>query len=219
MKRIILRRRRCRRLRSHARGGRVSGRDEGLHLVLLALVLVLLMPSSAAATPALAMPDGAARALYQSWLNMSALPVPTDPITVDLEQCDASTLTCIDLPTWAIRFPDLTYLIGQPDEPRQHAQFMHEIAHVLDHRLRNQQGYRQRYRRIMWGRRSTYTWRGSWWHDGDVPDAETFADAYAMCATLPHVPPAAHPYEGYGTYHPRLAKHERVCAMLAKRLR
>jgi hypothetical protein len=194
-----------------------------LYPIALALAAALLAPGAtptAAANAPLAIAAGDAATLYQGWLDSSALPVPVDPISVTLRNCRPNIQACME--NGGITFPDIAYLAdtavyGPAEVERQRALFMHEVGHVLDQRLAGRGGYRREFRRIL-GRRKVVAMRGYWWSAGFIPDSETFADAYAMCATSPHTMPRDHVYTGYGTYRPSDRQHARICHMLGGRL-
>jgi hypothetical protein len=174
-------------------------------------------PSAQAGT--LVMLDGPAKTLYQSWVDTSALPVPSGPIPITLRNCRSDREACME--NDGITIPDMAYIAdtaqyGPAEIENQHALFMHEVFHVLDLiELRGRGGYRQEFQRIM-----HYPQLGDrcWTQCGFITDSEIAADAYALCATRPHVMPRDHPYKGYGKYKPTDSQHERVCQLLDVRL-
>lgn len=192
-----------------------------MRTALLVLFLLVFAPNAHATT--LDMPDGPARSLYQSWTDNSALPTPIGAVPVVLGECGDGLMTC--LREDGIHYPDVTHLAnyeewgdyGREQLAENRTLFLHELAHVLDKQLNGAGRYRRMFRRIL-GPGKVVAIRGGWWAYGFIPDSETFADAYAYCATAPHVLPRDQPYSGYGTYRPTDRQHQVICHMLDIRL-
>jgi hypothetical protein len=209
-------------------------------LVLLAVGLTVTTPAHANTT--LRMPDGPAHTLYQRWVDESNVPTADITIDVSLENYDSGHAAGMEYVRPSrrhpegvgirLRFPDLSYL-AQPDGtpnplygPEQldsvHALFMHEIGHVFDwshrHDFDNGQAsspLRRGFLRLMtlgddWFSSETNPHEVTF--DGIAP-VETFADAYADCATPSDV---YRNYQGYGSWIPARGQRAATCRLIRR---
>jgi hypothetical protein len=159
------------------------------------------------------MPDGAAKTLYQGWVDTSRMPTPTMTVPVRLRDCDERSMTCM---AWIdghveIYFPDLADLAGPQYDGRDlelaRGTFLHELGHVVDWSRRHPGTHRERIMRLL-------DLEGGWWswRYEDVPPGETFGDAFSYCAQGRS--PQESRYEGYRAYHPSPRVHRKVCALI-----
>lgn len=178
-----------------------------------AIVCGVLFASVASASTTLDAPDGAARSLYQSWIDAARVPTADATVVLHLRDCDEGHMTCM---VWRrggpqIYFPDLSYLWTEPDRSPSDqvlvmSTFLHELGHVWDYYASRRSLVRASFMRIMRLESGWWSWiRG-------VPPGEQLGDAYSYCAQ--GVYPDQSSYEGYRAYHPTRRQHQRVCALI-----
>lgn len=180
---------------------------------LLALVAIGIV-GAASAKAAIVSPSPTQEALYNGWLDESAMPLPKATVKVEPRTCPEFNATlCAHPARSVIVIPDPTYLTEVMASGRTYGSaweieserfgLYHEVGHVIDlGEHRGPQGYRRAFTRLIGG-------------DGPNVDYELLADAYALCSMSRVQPPTAGSVNFFYGYRPSLGLHRHVCRVLA----
>lgn len=184
----------------------------------LAVVVLLATPVAAGATATIVLPDGSPAAQEQAWTDAAELPTP--PTTVvehpfdicpgEIKFWPCALITSADIYVPDPSVSDYPYEAEDvnPDLSR-HQAFLHELAHMVDRPWTAfPDAARDEFRALI---NDDRPWRAT---GGNSPH-EKFAEAWRICA-WPYPQALQYGVNGAYDYHPTLAVHQQICAMIRR---